>query len=376
MLVPPRPLQASGLKHHFMDANLAATLMAPTGEAARCGRCCSPEHAAACGATCCIAMQPAPACWPTTPSCVPPARARPAEAAWKRYWNDCKHPPKKPADVAKYCSLDELKENKTQLREVGAGAAERAGQPARCGAEGAGGAGAGTGAGAGGRGLAGAGRGGAASGCRPPAVGATQLCSLRLRRPAFSPPLCSSFSTLSSTARLLWRRATSGEGGSVLHGAAPRLGKRTASCVRVAAPDAISSMGCTASAAGGPSAARLSRSPLCTTTTSCGCVGVVPGMGGSESATSCRTGGRGRGGGGRRPRCGRLAAFLPEAPHRHCCSDTAAVPLPLPQLRYLAPYFEAHGTGRDANVTSLANLGCGKSLMHVVDNVITYSPLG
>lgn len=48
---------------------------------------------------------------------------------------------------------------------------------------------------------------------------------------------------------------------------------------------------------------------------------------------------------------------------------------PAPQLRYLAPYFEAHGTGRDSNVT-ISNLGAGKSLMHVVDNVITYSPLG
>lgn len=48
---------------------------------------------------------------------------------------------------------------------------------------------------------------------------------------------------------------------------------------------------------------------------------------------------------------------------------------PAPQLRYLAPYFEAHGTGRDSNVT-IPNLGAGKSVMHVVDNVITYSPLG
>ncbi|KAI7838709.1 hypothetical protein COHA_007506 [Chlorella ohadii] len=45
------------------------------------------------------------------------------------------------------------------------------------------------------------------------------------------------------------------------------------------------------------------------------------------------------------------------------------------RLRYLAPYYEAHGTGRDSNVT-IPNLGAGKSLMHIVDNVITYSPLG
>ncbi|PRW57877.1 beta-Ig-H3 fasciclin [Chlorella sorokiniana] len=45
------------------------------------------------------------------------------------------------------------------------------------------------------------------------------------------------------------------------------------------------------------------------------------------------------------------------------------------RLRYLAPYFEAHGTGRDGNVT-IPNLGAGRSLLHVIDNVPTYSPLG
>lgn len=54
---------------------------------------------------------------------------------------------------------------------------------------------------------------------------------------------------------------------------------------------------------------------------------------------------------------------------------TSSLLSPAPQLRYLAPYYEAHGTGRDSNVT-IPNLGAGKSLMHIVDNVITYSPLG
>lgn len=63
------------------------------------------------------------------------------------------------------------------------------------------------------------------------------------------------------------------------------------------------------------------------------------------------------------------ATRRPPAPKPFSCCAT-----PPPQLRYKAPNFEAHGTGRDAFIVQ-ANLAVGtQGLMHIVDNVVTYYP--
>lgn len=48
-------------------------------------------------------------------------------------------------------------------------------------------------------------------------------------------------------------------------------------------------------------------------------------------------------------------------------------------MRYWTLGFEIHGTGRDAMIRGMGaqgNIQCGKSLMHVVDNVLTIAPTG
>lgn len=129
-------MQAAGLKGAFMDPNLGATLFAPTGalssvalaEADNTG--CVPSSQAPCPHApphsahqppvrpCLRFYQIDPAL--TQLSCASPS-FRTAEAAWQRFYNDCKHPPKKAADVAKYCSQAKLLgANKAELQQVGA----------------------------------------------------------------------------------------------------------------------------------------------------------------------------------------------------------------------------------------------------------------
>lgn len=63
-------------------------------------------------------------CWlvkPLSPGFDPgPPPSPPTEAAWQRFFNDCKAPKNvKEVDVAKYCSLNALKAaNKAELKQV------------------------------------------------------------------------------------------------------------------------------------------------------------------------------------------------------------------------------------------------------------------
>lgn len=123
-------MQAAGLKKAFQNPNLNATLFAPNGALQSTGQAAAGLGQAPRQAVClapCLQRRMArlrASCWlvkPLSPGFDPsPSPSHPTEAAWQRFFNDCKAPKNvKEVDVAKYCSLNALKAaNKAELKQV------------------------------------------------------------------------------------------------------------------------------------------------------------------------------------------------------------------------------------------------------------------